>query len=102
MPSSPAPFDDEDRPTGPVQDSESLLVEGRRFQYEQGIPPLLGREPRFWPWALLAGLLVAISLGIELFWPLPGRHGPLPSCEHVTVGTASCQRVLQTPPLMAH
>lgn len=85
--------DDEDRPAGPVQDSEALLREGRRFQMENGIPPFLGRQPRFWPWAVLAVLLVLISLGIEIFWPLPGKHGPLPACDRVAVGTVSCQKV---------
>lgn len=58
---------------------------------ENGIPPLLGRKPRFWPWAVLAVLLMVLSLGIELFWPLPGRHGPLPECGQAGVGIVSCQ-----------
>ena len=92
MSGSDFPHEDEDRPAGPVQDSEALLREGRRFQMETGIPPFWGRKPRFWPWALLAVLLVLISLGIEIFWPLPGRHGPLPTCGQEPVGTVSCQR----------
>lgn len=95
--SAPDPFDDEDRPLGPVQDSESLLREGRRFQMENNIPALLGHKPRFLPWVLLAGVLVLISLGIEIFWPLPGRHGPLPACGQVPVGTVSCQQVAAPP-----
>lgn len=96
--SGSAPFDDEDRPAGPLQDSEALLREGRRFQLENGIPALLGHKPRFLPWVLLAVLMMLISLGIEIFWPLPGRHGPLPSCGQVTVGTTSCQKTATPAP----
>ncbi len=84
-------LEEEDRPAGPVRDSAALLEEGRRFQMETGIPSLLGHKPRFLPWVLLAVLLMLVSLGIELFWPLPGRHGPLPACRQVSAGTVSCQ-----------
>lgn len=86
-------LDEEDRPAGPVRDSAALLEEGRRFQVETGIPSLLGHKPRFLPWVLLAVVLMLVSLGIELFWPLPGSHGPLPACKQVSTGTVSCQNV---------
>ncbi len=88
-------LDEEDRPAGPVRDSTALLEEGRRFQMETGIPSLLGHKPRFLPWVLLAALLMLVSLGIEVFWPLPGHHGPLPACGQVSAGTVSCQKVLE-------
>ncbi|CDG33264.1 hypothetical protein CO583_08650 [Parasaccharibacter sp. TMW2.1882] len=89
--------EEEDRPAGPVPDSAALLEEGRRFQRETGIPPLLGHRPRFLPWVLLAALLMLVSLGIEIFWPLPGRHGPLPVCGQGAVETVSCQKPAAVP-----
>lgn len=76
-----------------MSDSDQLLREGRTYQYEEGMLPPVRRPPSMRPWVILAGILVLISLGIEVFWPLPGRHGPLPEC-HSTQGAAiatSCE-----------
>ena len=72
---------------------DALFREGRRMQAEVGIPPLKLRGPSLWPWAVVAGLLVVISLAIELFWPLPHRSGPLPVCKAGAVEVTSCQKV---------
>lgn len=64
-----------------MSDDLDRLLKGRRSPAEreaaEPAPPL----PRLWPgafrfWAILAVLLVAVSLGIHFLWPLPVRpHG---------------------------
>ncbi|MXV45288.1 hypothetical protein GS501_09620 [Saccharibacter sp. 17.LH.SD] len=76
-----------------MSDWDQLLQEGRAFQREKGIAPPAVRPPSMVPWVVLAGLLVAVSLGIELFWPLPGHQGSLPVCQPSQAASKSCQKV---------
>lgn len=76
-----------------MSDWDRLLSEGRAYQYEEGLLPPRRRPPSMVPWVVLAVLLVLISLGIELFWPLPAHHGPLPLCQSGHAAPASsCQK----------
>lgn len=76
-----------------MSDWDELLREGRSYQYEKGLMPPVRRPPSMVPWVILAVSLILISLGIELFWPLPGHHGPLPVCrEGQTPAVVSCQK----------
>lgn len=79
-----------------VDTVEALFREGRRMQLEEGIPPLKLRSSSLWPWAVLAGFLVVLSLAIELFWPLPHRSGPLPMCKAGGAAMVSCQKREET------
>lgn len=76
-----------------MSDWDRLLSEGRAYQYEEGLLPPKRRPPSMVPWVVLAVLLVLTSLGIELFWPLPSHHGPLPVCQRGHMAPASsCQK----------
>lgn len=76
-----------------MSDWDRLLSEGRAYQYEEGLLPPRRRPPSMVPWVVLAVLLVLTSLGIELFWPLPSHHGPLPVCQPGHMASASsCQK----------
>ncbi|QDH15290.1 hypothetical protein E3E11_04860 [Oecophyllibacter saccharovorans] len=101
-PHSADPHEKEEKPVVEVlppqpgeTEAQRMMREGAQWQKIKGIiPPDRRRLPSLWPWALLALLLVLISVGIELFWPLPGMHGPLPPCSDAA-GSAtltSCQR----------
>ncbi|WP_438381706.1 hypothetical protein ABHV46_12315 [Asaia sp. BMEF1] len=47
--------------------------------------------PSIMPWALVALVLVLISLGIRLFWPVPGSQ-PLPQCSDQVQTQEACVR----------
>ncbi|WP_336760816.1 hypothetical protein [Asaia sp. VD9] len=69
-----------------------------RRMMEEGVPdPEPPRKlPSILPWAALAGVLVVISLGIRLFWPVTAP-APLPECG-ATPGTQSaCVRSESAP-----
>lgn len=72
-------------------DLRKVLDEGRILQSEQHIPPMTGKLPSLWPWAVLALFLILVSVGIELFWPLR-EHGPLPLCGKEGQKVTSCQK----------
>lgn len=72
-------------------DLKKLLDKGKTLQHEQHIPPLAGKLPSLWPWAILALSLILISVGIELFWPIHA-HGSLPPCGQTTLKEVSCQK----------
>jgi len=62
----------------------------------EGVPDPEPRKklPSILPWGVVALVLVLISLGIRLFWPLPVSK-PLPQCtEHVQ---EACIRSVQQP-----
>ncbi len=52
--------------------------------------------PSIMPWALVALVLVLISLGIRLFWPVPSSP-PLPQCTDKVQTQDACVRKTQQP-----
>ncbi|GBQ85535.1 hypothetical protein [Asaia krungthepensis] len=66
---------------------------------EDGVPdPEPPRKlPSIMPWAIVAGVLVLISLGIRLFWPIPASTA-LPQCSgHPGTQQEACVKSGATP-----
>ncbi|AOX17447.1 hypothetical protein [Kozakia baliensis] len=68
-----------------MSDLDDLLQGGER----KPLPPP-PREPNFMPLFVAALILVAISVGIELWWPIPNNTQPLPLCVD-GIKTANCR-----------
>lgn len=65
---------------------------------EEGVPdPEPPRKlPSIMPWAIVALVLVLISLGIRLFWPIPTAQ-KLPECNPAAQEQSACIRSATTP-----
>lgn len=77
-----------------MNDLEHVLQEGRILQEEDGLTPPFSSKPSMRLWVCLAGVLVLISLGIELFWPLPVKKLPFCDASKVQQGAVSESCVL--------
>ncbi|CDG40171.1 MULTISPECIES: hypothetical protein [Asaia] len=52
--------------------------------------------PSIMPWAIVALVLVLISLGIRLFWPIPAAE-KLPRCDPSAKAQTACVRTNPVP-----
>ncbi|NVN01796.1 MULTISPECIES: hypothetical protein [Asaia] len=52
--------------------------------------------PSIMPWAMVALVLVLVSLGIRLFWPVPATQ-PLPQCTEQVQTQDACVRKAPEP-----
>ncbi|WP_181441938.1 hypothetical protein [Swingsia samuiensis] len=51
-----------------MSDLDELLKKAREVKAERSLEPY-PKPPQFWPWAVVAVLLIGLSLGIHFFWP---------------------------------